>query len=604
MKKNKKSNRYVSVRKKMLGSLVLISLLLTVSITLASYLLARDSVSNISMQLCRQDISSKGTTLSENFRLRMKETEKIMQLSQLRQLAVMDSLDDMDANTLYSYDLAIEGMVNSMRLPVDAAGDGFDFVGVYLKNGYTVQSAGNTGLSFSDYNDCYTYFTERGLSLVDGVYNQPTWQTYTTKTGKNGLAYVRFLYGSNSLDRMGVVVFGINESRILERYANMFPNAYVISDSGVLLSSDDPVLEVNSIHPEAGVLLEMFTGPTLEENRYNEVQVEDQLLFYMPIQNLKAYLVVPFDFFEITMEQEMGEYLRVVVTMGICVVALAVLLAIYLSIGISRSTAKLTQFTKDLKAGNHLLRFVPESNDEIAFLGGQINDMLDEMQKVNDQREEDLRRKQVLEVQLLQQQINPHLLYNTLDSVLWALQQRKTEEAEAIVESLSEFFKRSLARGHDQTPLAEELKLVEYYLDIQNKARNRDYRMVCKVAPEITDSMIYKLTLQPLVENSIIHGFAGFRDDGTITITASRDNGVLEICVQDDGIGMTEEEVENINHTLSLPTKPEQFKHFGLYNIHSRIVNTYGSQFGLHLESEIGEYTVVHVRIPDIHPTA
>lgn len=604
MIKSKKHNRYVSVRKKMLGSLVLISLLVTVSITLVSYFLARDSVSNISMQLCRQDISSKGTTLSENFRLRVNETEKLMLLPQLRQLAILEKLSDMDADTYSICDNSVESTVNSMRLPVDSAGDGFDFVGVYLKNGYTVHSAGNTGLYFSDYDDCVAYFENRGLLLIDNTYNQPTWQTFTTETGKNGLAYLRFLYGSNSLERIGVVVFGISETRILDRYANMFPNAYVINENGILLSSDDPTLKVNSTHPEADVLLEIFTRPTSEKNSYNEVQVQDQLLFYMPIPNLKAYLVVPFAFFEMTMQQEMGSYVRAVLIVGICAVVLAVIFAIYLSNGISRSTTKLTEFTKSVKAGNDHLRFVPESNDEIAFLGQQINDMLDEMQKASDQREENLKRKQLLEVQLLQQQINPHLLYNTLDSVLWALQQRKTEEAEAIVGSLSEFFKLSLARGHDQVPLADELKLIEYYLDIQNKARNRNYRMVCKIDPEITDSMIYKLTLQPLVENSIIHGFAGFRDDGTITLTASRNNGILEIHVLDDGIGMTEEEVESINQTLSLSSKPEQFKHFGLYNIHSRIVQSYGSQFGLYLESEIGEYTVVHVKMPDIRPTA
>lgn len=588
----------------MLGSLVLISLLLTLSITFVSYLLARNSVSNISMQLCRQDISSKGTTLSENFRLRINDTEKLMQLPQLRQLAVMERMDEMDADTFSACDISVEAMVNSMRLPVDSAGDGFDFVGVYLKNGYTVHSAGNIGRFFADYEDCFAYFEQRGLSVIDSAYNQPTWQSYTTETGKNGMVYLRFLYGSHSLERIGVVVFGIDESRILNRYADMFPDAYLIDSKGVLLSSNDPALEVNSVHPEADVLLEIFTRSTAEKNSYNEVQVQDQLLFYMPIQSIKAYLVVPFDFFEMTMEQEMGDYVRAVVIVGICTVVLAVVLAIYMSNGISRAITKLTQFTKSVKAGNDHLRFAPESNDEIAFLGRQINDMLDEVQKAGSQREEDLKRKQILEVQLLQQQINPHLLYNTLDSVLWTLQQRKVEEAEAIVGSLSEFFKMSLARGHDQIPLAEELKLIEYYLDIQNKARNRNYRMVCQIPPEITDSMIYKLTLQPLVENSIIHGFSGFRDDGAITLTASRENGILQIQVSDDGIGMTEEEVENINRTLSLPSKPEQFKHFGLYNIHSRIVQSYGMQFGLYLESEIGEYTVVHVKMPDIRPAA
>ncbi len=224
--------------------------------------------------------------------------------------------------------------------------------------------------------------------------------------------------------------------------------------------------------------------------------------------------------------------------------------------------------------------------------------MLDEISKASQQREADLKANQLMEIQLLQQQINPHLLYNTLDSLLWYLQQNQNDQAIALTSSMSEFFKISLSKGSDFVTLGRELQLIQHYLEIQHVARYQDIHLICDVSEDLYDYPVIKLLLQPIVENAIIHGFAGYRDDGTIRIEALKIADLLEIVVTDNGIGILPEEIEEIQQILRQNIKEKQGRCFGLYNINRRIVQTYGANYGLSIESEISEYTAVRIRIP------
>lgn len=294
----------------------------------------------------------------------------------------------------------------------------------------------------------------------------------------------------------------------------------------------------------------------------------------------------------------MLSYLRSIVIMTVVVILLAVALGILLSGGLSKSIASLVGFAKKVEAGDTECRFQPDSKDEIAYLGEHINQMLDEISKASQQREADLKANQLMEIQLLQQQINPHLLYNTLDSLLWYLQQNQNDQAIALTSSMSEFFKISLSKGSDFVTLGRELQLIQHYLEIQHVARYQDIHLICDVGEDLYDYPVIKLLLQPIVENAIIHGFAGYRDDGTIRIEALKIADLLEIVVTDNGIGILPEEIEEIQQILRQNIKEKQGRCFGLYNINRRIVQTYGANYGLSIESEISEYTAVRIRIP------
>ena len=355
---------------------------------------------------------------------------------------------------------------------------------------------------------------------------------------------------------------------------------------------------IGILHPEATQLLQNSSS----QNRFSRVLYSDNEnkneAFCYSLQNINAILVVPFDFYQTTRDNAMLSYLRSIVIMTVVVILLAVALGILLSGGLSKSIASLVGFAKKVESGDVECRFQPDSKDEIAYLGGHIHQMLDEISKASQQREADLKANQLMEIQLLQQQINPHLLYNTLDSLLWYLQQNQNDQAIALTSSMSEFFKISLSKGSDFVTLGRELQLIQHYLEIQHVARYQDIHLICDVGEDLYDYPVIKLLLQPIVENAIIHGFAGYRDDGTIRIEALKIADLLEIVVTDNGIGILPEEIEEIQQILRQNIKEKQGRCFGLYNINRRIVQTYGANYGLSIESEISEYTAVRIRIP------
>ena len=288
------------------------------------------------------------------------------------------------------------------------------------------------------------------------------------------------------------------------------------------------------------------------------------------------------------------------ILMGILGLIVTAILSYLLSHGLSRSVLELTEFTKSVEHGETGLRYETRGQDEVAYLGCQINEMLDQLQIAAEHREAGLKANQELELQLNQIQINPHLLYNTLDSVLWVLQQERTSDASSLIASMSEFFKISLSKGQMRIPLSHELNLIQHYLSIQRLARQKEIRIEIEIEESLKQAEIIKLTLQPLVENAVVHGFSGYRDDGLIRISAERIENRLMVCLSDNGIGMLPEEVEELNHILQLPSLPENFHHFGLFNINRRIVQAFGKDYGMKIESEVGEYTMVRMTVPFI----
>lgn len=294
----------------------------------------------------------------------------------------------------------------------------------------------------------------------------------------------------------------------------------------------------------------------------------------------------------------MLNYFRSIVMMTLGAIVIAIIIGISISGGLLRSMNNLVEFAKKVESGDIACRYQPDSNDEIAYLGKHINHMLDEVSKANQQREDELKAKQRMEVQLLQQQINPHLLYNTLDSLLWYLQEDQNDQASALTKSLSEFFKLSLSKGNEWITLERELRLIRHYLEIQHTAQYQNIQLICDVEESLYSYPIMKLLLQPIVENAVLHGVAGYRDDGTIHIEALRQDNVLEISVTDNGIGIQQEALEEIRAMLRADRKEQRQHSFGLYNINQRIVQTCGPDYGLSIESEISEYTTVRIRLP------
>lgn len=231
---------------------------------------------------------------------------------------------------------------------------------------------------------------------------------------------------------------------------------------------------------------------------------------------------------------------------------------------------------------------------EIQTLSDGFENMVGRLNQLLEQNRQEQISLRSAELALLQAQINPHFLYNTLDAIIWLIEMEKNEQAVEMVTSLSAFFRSSLSNGRDIISLREEEQHVRSYLEIQ-QVRYKDileYRI--EIDPELATYEIPKLTLQPLVENALYHGIKLKRGQGHIVVTGQEQNGDICLIVQDDGAGMTPERLEQVQGAIS----GKQRTGFGVATVHERLQLLFGAPYGLTIESRPGEGTIVHVRIP------
>ena len=285
--------------------------------------------------------------------------------------------------------------------------------------------------------------------------------------------------------------------------------------------------------------------------------------------------------------------------------ALAIVFLLRYSIRLSRSiTAPLEELCRRAErvdAGELTVQEpVPSEIREIRTLSegmeqmiGRLDDQMGEIRR----RQESLRR---TELALLQAQINPHFLYNTMDTIIWLIEADKQQEAVEMVANLSSFFRHSLSKGEDVITLAEEERHVRSYLQIQHARYQDIMEYILDIDPGLHDAMLPKLTLQPLVENALYHGIKLKRAKGTIRITATLADGCVLLRVEDNGVGITPQRLAQLRDAM----ERQERVGFGLSAVNQRLRLQFGPEYGLRLDSEEGQGTTVTARIPYVRKEA
>ncbi len=279
------------------------------------------------------------------------------------------------------------------------------------------------------------------------------------------------------------------------------------------------------------------------------------------------------------------------------VVLLAFLLATLLSGSITRRISSLSTQMAAVREGPPEPMETPEAHDEVGnlidsynYMAGQINDLLDEQAKAaEDQR--------IAEFNSLQAQINPHFLYNTMDMINWLAQQGRTAEVSAAVQDLSRFYKLTLSRKETISTIASEIEHITIYVRLQNMRFRDGIELITDVPDDLMDYQIPKLTLQPVVENAILHGILEKENKaGTIVVTGWTEGDDIVLLISDDGVGMSEEKLRTILDGTG--TGENGGTNIAVYNTHRRLQLLYGSGYGLSYSSEPGKGTDVQIRIP------
>ncbi len=286
-------------------------------------------------------------------------------------------------------------------------------------------------------------------------------------------------------------------------------------------------------------------------------------------------------------------------------VFLLVLVNLRLSAWITAPMKKLDRAVKELEAGREAVDLKVDGPYEVEHLSRSIQSMVSTMRHLMDdilQQEEQKRRS---ELDVLQSQINPHFLYNTLDSVIWMTENGRTEDAVVMLTSLARLFRISLSRGSNIITVGEELEHARHYLTIQKMRYKNKFSADLSAEDGVEGLYTIKLIVQPILENAIYHGMDYADGDGKICVQAFREGEDVVIEVADNGPGMPEEVVERLlDQSGVYAAAGSKGSGIGLRNVHRRIQLTFGRAYGLSILSEPDDGTVVRIRLPALDEEA
>lgn len=289
------------------------------------------------------------------------------------------------------------------------------------------------------------------------------------------------------------------------------------------------------------------------------------------------------------------------VTLSVYALILIFTVSLYLSKRIFQSVTQpikeLCRAADAVGKGDFTSRTEIVAGDEIQVLTDSFNNMKVEIRNLIEDVKIEKDNLRVTEIKLLQAQINPHFLYNTLDAIIWLAESGQTQQVVEMVASLSEFFRTVLSKGKDFITIREEISHIDSYLKIQRFRYQDILDYEITISHEIYDYRIQKLTLQPLVENALYHGIKHKRGMGMIKVIGYLMEEDVIFKVIDNGIGLNKEQLEKLKKAVRSRGN-EGRDGFGLSNVDERIKMSFGSQYGLDFESEKNAGTTVTVTLP------
>ena len=359
--------------------------------------------------------------------------------------------------------------------------------------------------------------------------------------------------------------------------------------ANVIVSTDKPALDAAGFDAEPYVSLLSSRRLGLAGSEETTLQGEAALMTYRSIDSLgwTVLSVSPLN----DLNGKLVSLRKVMyLVLAVCM-ALAFLIALLLSGNITNPIRKFIKMMSYAKSGNFDIQIQYKRKDEFTYLFSQYNSMLQKIKELIDELYVSEVRKKVAELKALQAQINPHFLYNTLDSINWIALRHKVPEISHMVTSLSDFFRYSLSKGRDIIPIEDELRQVESYLSIQQIRFKERLTYSIEVEPEVYGHYAVKLTLQPLVENSLVHGIEKKRGVGVIAVKARVLDDWIHIEIIDNGPGANADE-------LNAMLQSDGGHSFGLNNVNQRIKQVFGEGSGLQFRSNEGEGIAVIVKFP------
>ena len=294
-------------------------------------------------------------------------------------------------------------------------------------------------------------------------------------------------------------------------------------------------------------------------------------------------------------ESKVAKMIRVVIFVAVMVIIATVLIGSILAKLFSKPAKQLADAMRKFVKEAESFEFHPvKGTEEIEALSDSFGQMVLQIQELMDKvRNEEITLRKT-ELSALQAQINPHFLYNTLDSVAWMCEVGRTEEAIEMVNSLARLFRISISKGHELITVDQELQHAECYLKIQKFRYKNQFNYSFKVDESLRGYLCNKITLQPLIENSLVHGL-DMSEEGEIIIEVYEDGDDIVMSVSDNGVGMTKEQCEEI-----LRNDVKGKSGIGIKNVNDRVKIYFGEKYGVSIKSELDAGTRMELHMPKI----
>lgn len=361
-----------------------------------------------------------------------------------------------------------------------------------------------------------------------------------------------------------------------------------------LLDSDGNIV----YHPQQQLIYSNLKSENIEliASLPDGTHVEENVIYSIETLNGSHWRVVGVSFVQELITDSLWELGRIIIFVGLLILIVMAVISFILSKVVSRPIRTFAEEMEQFEQNTADFTYEPVGGvREVRILSESFGHMVKKLQDLMGTIKDEQQNLRKTELRALQAQINPHFLYNTLDSISWMTERGKKDEVVEMVNALATLFRISISKGHELIPIRNEIQHAESYLQIQSYRYKNQFSYEFNVEADCLDYLCNKITLQPIIENAIYHGINGLVDGGRITITVKSQDDNIVMTVEDNGNGMTDEQIETImNKDRSDKTG------IGIKNVNDRLKIYFGNEYGITIHSELDEGTKVIILMPKV----
>ncbi len=389
---------------------------------------------------------------------------------------------------------------------------------------------------------------------------------------ENNIYAVRTVYDLYNKRNVGVVLAGVN----LNYLANMYNDMAVSEDSLFYVTDDSDKYMWGNI--EADELSVIDSQYLVTQNSFSD--------------GFKIYICTPYSYiYQNVLNQTYILFVLLIVASLVIMIFISKLIK-----SIRSPIDKLVDACTEIKGGELSTVIEDEGNDEFSLLAQSFNDMSKENKRLIDEVLQKDLMKSKIEIRMLRAQINPHFLYNTLDSIRSVALVKGEEDLAKMSSLLADNLRFGVGDTSPMVTVEEEINNLYKYIELQRLRYRDKVRFEVHIQPQIMSIQILKLLLQPVVENSLVHAMSGMSDNNTITVLGSISDDIITFQVIDNGVGMDQQKINDLTDYIN--GKNQKFKSVGLKNIQRRIQLYYGQEYGMSFNSSPNSGTLVTIKIP------